>query len=169
MVRPQTTAMAKLRISPGRACYCDVGSVVRAHLAAAEKGRTGHNYILGGSEASYSEIVQMVGKLLGQRTNTRIGRPLVLRSAGRVSEWISKITGKEPRISAESAAIVCGSIICRSDKAMRELDYRPTSLETMFRDCIGWSPRTSSASRRFAARPCLPWVPRLLDGKWTNG
>jgi hypothetical protein len=121
------------------------------------------------SEASYSEIVQMVGKLLGQRTNTRIGRPLVLRSAGRVSEWISKITGKEPRISAESAAIVCGSIICRSDKAMRELDYRPTSLETMFRDCIGWSPRTSSASRWFAARPCLPWVPRLLDGKWTNG
>jgi dihydroflavonol-4-reductase len=80
----------------------------------------------------------MVGKLLGQRTNTSIGRPLVLRSAGRVSEWISKITGKEPRISAESAAIVCGSIICRSDKAMRELDYQPASLETMFRDCIDW-------------------------------
>ena len=36
------------------------------------------------------------------------------------------------------AAIVCGSIICRSDKAIRELDYRPASLETMFRDCIDW-------------------------------
>jgi hypothetical protein len=80
----------------------------------------------------------MVGKLLGRETNTSIGRPLVLHTAGRVSEWISKITGKEPRISAESAAIVCGSIICRSDKAMRELDYRPASLETMFRDCIDW-------------------------------
>ena len=42
-----------LRIPPGRACYADVGAVVRAHHAAAEKGRTGHNYILGGSEASY--------------------------------------------------------------------------------------------------------------------
>jgi dihydroflavonol-4-reductase len=126
------------RIPPGRACYCDVGSVVRAHLVAVEKGQTGHNYILGGSEASYAEIVRMVGKLLGRRTNTSIGRPLVLRSAGRVSEWISNITGKEPRISLESAAMVCGSIICRSDKAMRELDYRPASLETMFRDCIDW-------------------------------
>jgi hypothetical protein len=41
-------------------------------------------------------------------------------------------------ITMESAAIVCGNIICRSDKAIRELDYRPASLETMFRDCIDW-------------------------------
>ena len=111
---------------------------MRAHLVAADRGQTGHNYILGGGEASYSEIVQMVGKLLGRPTNTSIGRPVVFHSAGCVSEWISKITGKEPRISAESAAIVCGNIICRSDKAMRELDYRPASLEAMFRDCIDW-------------------------------
>ena len=127
-----------LRIPPGRACYADVGAVVRAHIAAAEKGRTGHNYILGGSEASYAEIVQMVGKLLGQPTNTGVGRPVVLRLAGRVSERIAMITGKEPALSAESAAIVCGDIVCRSDKAIRELDYRPAPLETMFRDCIEW-------------------------------
>jgi dihydroflavonol-4-reductase len=127
-----------LRIPPGRACYADVGAVVRAHITAAERGRTGHNYILGGTEASYDQVVQMVGKLLGQRTNTGVGRPLVLLLAGRVAERISMITGKEPRISPESAAIVCGSIICRSDKAIRELDYRPASLETMFRDCIEW-------------------------------
>jgi len=126
------------RIPPGRACYADVGAVVRAHLAAAEKGRIGHNYILGGTVASYAEIVQLVGKLLNQPTNTGIGRPFVLRLAGRVSERISMITGKEPRISPESAAIVCASIICRSDKAIRELDYQPASLETMLRDCIDW-------------------------------
>ena len=107
-------------------------------LAAAEKGRSGHNYILGGNEASYAEIVQMVGKLLGQPTNTVVGRPLVLRGAGRVSEWISMLTGKEPRISQESAALVSASIICRSDKAMRELDYRPASVEAMLKECIDW-------------------------------
>jgi dihydroflavonol-4-reductase len=126
------------RIPPGRACYADVGAVVRAHLAAVEKGQTGQNYILGGTEASYAEIVQMVGQLLGQPTNASVGRPFVLRFAGRVSERISMITGKEPTISQESAAIVCANIICRSDKAARELDYRPASLETMFRDCIDW-------------------------------
>ncbi|MGZ5917304.1 MAG: NAD-dependent epimerase/dehydratase family protein [Methyloceanibacter sp.] len=39
------------RIPPGRACYADVGAVVRAHVAAIEKGRTGHNYLLGGLRA----------------------------------------------------------------------------------------------------------------------
>jgi nucleoside-diphosphate-sugar epimerase len=126
------------RIPPGRACYADVGAVVRAHLTAVEKGRTGHNYILGGTDASYAEIVQLVGKLLNQPTNTAVGRSFVLRFAGRVSERISMITGKEPRISPESAAIVCANIICRSDKAIRELDYQPASLETMLRDCIDW-------------------------------
>ncbi len=126
------------RIPPGRACYADVGAVARAHIVAAEKGRTGENYILGGGEASYAEIVRLVGQLLGQPTNTAIGRPFVLRLAGRVSERISMITGKEPMISAESAAIVTSNIICRSDKAARELDYQPASLETMLKDCIDW-------------------------------
>jgi nucleoside-diphosphate-sugar epimerase len=126
------------RIPPGRACYADVGAVVRAHLAAVEKGQTGHNYILGGAEASYAEIVQMVGQLLDQPTNTAVGRPVVLRMAGSVSEWISAITGKEPTISRESAAIVTANIICRSEKASRELDYRPAPVETMLRECIDW-------------------------------
>jgi len=126
------------RIPPGRACYADVGAVVRAHLAAAEKGRTGHNYILGGTEASYAEIVRIVGELLGQPTNTIVGRPRVLRFAGRASEWISTITGKEPRISDESAAMVSASIVCRSDKASRELGYHPAPIRTMLKDCIDW-------------------------------
>ena len=126
------------RIPPGRACYADVGAVVRAHVAAVDKGRTGENYILGGTEASYAEIVQMVGRLLGQPTNTAVGRAVVLRLAGRVLERISAITGKEPMISEESAAIVTANIVCRSDKAMRELDYRPAPVETMLKDCIDW-------------------------------
>ncbi len=126
------------RIPPGRACYADVGAVVEAHVAAVDKGRTGENYILGGTEASYAEIVQMVGRLLGRPTNTAVGRAVVLRLAGRILERISAITGKEPMISEELAAIVTANIVCRSDKAMRELGYRPAPVETMLKDCIDW-------------------------------
>ena len=126
------------RIPPGRACYADVNAVVRAHVAAVDKGRTGENYLLGGSEASYAEIVQMVGRLLGQSTNTTVGRPVVLRVAGRVMERISAITGREPMITEESAALVTANIVCRSDKAMRELGYRTAPIETMLKDCIDW-------------------------------
>lgn len=126
------------RIPPGRACYADVGAVVRAHVAAAEKGQTGHNYLLGGHDKSYAEIVRMVCEILGTPPNTMVGRARVLRFAGRASEWMSKITGKEPRISEESAVMVNASIICRSDKAIRELGYQVVPVETMLKSCIDW-------------------------------
>jgi dihydroflavonol-4-reductase len=136
------------RIPPGRACYADVGAVVRAHVAAVEKGRTGHNYLLGGPDASYAEIVRIVCELLGTPPNTAVGRPLVLSLAGRVSELMSRITGKEPRISEESAAMVSASIICRSDKAIRELGYQVAPVETMLRDCIDWMIAENLISQR---------------------
>ena len=140
------------RIPPGRACYADVDAVVRAHVAAVEKGRTGENYLLGGAEASYAEIVQMVGRLLGQPTNTAVGRAVVLRLAGRVLERISAITGREPLISEELAALVTANIVCRSDKAMRELGYRPASVETMLKDCIDWMVAENLITPRTAPR-----------------
>ncbi len=139
------------RIPPGRACYADVGAVVRAHVAAVEKGRTGHNYLLGGHDKSYAEIARMVCEMLGTPPNTMVGRPMVLRFAGRASDWMSRITGKEPRISEESAVMVNASIVCSSDKAIRELGYQIVPVETMLKSCIDWmiaekllSPRASS-------------------------
>ncbi|SFV34095.1 NAD-dependent epimerase/dehydratase family protein [Hyphomicrobium facile] len=125
-------------IPPGSHCYCDVGAVVRAHVTAVEKGRTGHNYILGGTSASYAEIVQMVGKMLGRPTNMWVGRPLGMRLAGRMLDGASVITRSEPMITRESAAYLSANIRCRSDKAVRELDYRPVSIELMLKECIDW-------------------------------
>jgi dihydroflavonol-4-reductase len=126
------------RIPPGRACYADVGEVVRAHVAAAERGRTGHNYLLGGHDKSYAEIVRLVCEILGTPPNTMVGRAPVLRFAGRVAEVMSRITGKEPRISEESAVMVNASIVCSSEKAIRELGYKVVPVETMLRSCIDW-------------------------------
>ncbi len=81
----------------------------------------------------------MVGRLLGQPTNTAVGRAAVLRLALAAS-WNGsrRSPGRSHLISEESAAIVTANIVCRSDKAMRELGYRPASVETMLKDCIDW-------------------------------
>jgi dihydroflavonol-4-reductase len=136
------------RIPPGRACYADVGAVVRAHVAAVDKGRTGHNYLLGGPDAPYAEIVRIVCKLLNTQPNTAVGRPVVLKLAGRVSEWVSTLTGMEPRISEESAAMVNASILVRSDKAISELGYEVVPIETVFRSCIDWMIAENLIARR---------------------
>jgi dihydroflavonol-4-reductase len=125
-------------IPPGSACYCDVGAVVKAHVAAVDKGRTGENYLLGGDRASYRDVVRIVGQLLGRPTNKLVGTRSGLRIAGHVMDALSSFTGKEPLITAESAAFLTTDIICRSDKAARELDYRPKTVEGMIKDCIDW-------------------------------
>ncbi len=125
-------------IPPGSACFCDVGAVVKAHVAAVDKGRTGQNYLLGGDRASYREIVEIVGKLLGRPTNRVVGNPIGFRLGGRVLDRLSSLTGKEPMITAETGAFLSSNIICRSDKAIRELDYRPASVENMVKECIDW-------------------------------
>jgi dihydroflavonol-4-reductase len=127
-----------LRVPPGRACFCHVAEVVRAHLAAVEQGRRGENYILGGVEASYAEVVQIAGELLNKSVKVRTIPAVLLRGAGRMLDWASRLSRKEPLLTPESAAFLCANLLCRSDKAIRELNYRVVPLRTMLEDCYRW-------------------------------
>jgi nucleoside-diphosphate-sugar epimerase len=126
------------RVPPGRASFCHAAEVARAHVAAFERGRTGENYILGGPEASYAEVVRVIGELLGKAVMVRTVPAVVMRVAGRVMDWTSRLTGKEPLLTPESAAFLSATILCRSDKAARELNYRTLPLREMLEDTYRW-------------------------------
>jgi len=125
-------------IPPGRAPFCHVAEVAKAHLAAFERGRTGENYILGGTEASYVEAFAVVGRLLGRPVPKKPIPAFALALAGRLGELGSRLTHKEPDLTPEMATLLSGAIVCRSDKAARELGFQSVALEVMFRDCYGW-------------------------------
>ncbi len=126
------------RVPPGKATFCHVAEVAQAHIAAVENGRTGENYILGGADASYAEAVQIIGELLQKNIKVRTLPPRLLRGAARVLDWVSRWTGKEPLVTPESAAFLSANLLCRSDKAIRELNYRIVPLRVMFEDCYRW-------------------------------
>jgi dihydroflavonol-4-reductase len=126
------------RVPPGQASFCHAAEVARAHVAAVEHGRTGENYILGGADATYAEAVRVVGELLRRPIKVRVARPVLLRVAGRILDWTSRLRNKEPLVTPESAAFLSISLLCRCDKAVRELGYRPMPLRTMLEDCYGW-------------------------------
>jgi nucleoside-diphosphate-sugar epimerase len=126
------------RIPPGRGTFCHAVEVAKAHIAAAERGRTGENYILGGADASFADLVRTIGEVVGRRVPTRTMRPRFMRSAGRVLGWVSAVTGREPVVTPESAAFLCADLTCKSDKAVRELGYSPATLQSMVADCYRW-------------------------------
>ena len=125
-------------IPPGRAPFCHVADVARAHLAAVDKGRTGENYILAGPVASYVDAFRVVGALLGHPVPRRPLPAFALALAGRLADWGSRWTHREPDMTPEMAALLSATLLPRSDKAARELGYATGSLETMFADCHRW-------------------------------
>jgi dihydroflavonol-4-reductase len=118
--------------------FCHVHEVARAHMAAYHKGKKGGNYFLGGVEVDYLTLAREIGKLLGKPTPKRPTPDWILKMVGRVSQWMSYITRKEPDVTPEKVFLVTSSMLCSSQKAERELDYKAASLQSMLDDCYQW-------------------------------
>src|SRR5262249_28135819 len=106
------------RVPPGGGSFCHVAEVARAHLAAVSHGRTGENYILAGADATYAELVGALGEILERKLSTRVVPWRLLRGLGRILNWVSWITRREPFVTPEGAAYLSANVICRDGKAV---------------------------------------------------
>lgn len=124
-------------IPPGSGTFCHSTDVARAHVEAVERGRPGEQYLLGGSDATYAELATIMAELVGVKPP----KPLpafALKAIGRVSEWASYVTRKEPDLTAGNADLVCSRWRVDSSKAVRELGYRAVPLRQMVEDSYRW-------------------------------
>jgi len=118
--------------------FCDVREVARAHLQAWHRAPTGRRFLLGGEFASYLQVIRIAGELLETRVPQRPLPAWLLAAMARLNSGIAVVTGREPDITPESAAIITHNIRCDSGRAQRELDYRIVPLRDMVRDTIDW-------------------------------
>ena len=125
-------------VPPGRSSFCHVREVAAAHLAAFERGRSGHHYLLGGADATFLELVQQIGELLGRPTPSRTTPAFLSKLAGRLSLWGSYLTRREPDLTPEKATLLSSELLCSSEKAEQELGYRGVPLGPMLEDCHRW-------------------------------
>jgi nucleoside-diphosphate-sugar epimerase len=123
---------------PGVRSFCHVREVALAHVAAAELGRTGENYLLGGTDASFLEFVREIGAALGRPVPARATPAWVLHILGAFGELQGRLTGRPPTLTPEAVRLVTGDMTCDCSKAMRELAYRARPLGEMVADCVGW-------------------------------
>lgn len=128
-------------VPPGSGCFCHGEEVASAHIAAAERGRTGENYLLGGPAASFLKLAQVIGELTGRRVPTRTVPALLLRNAARVGAAVAAVTGTEPMTTPEGVAVAIAHGRIVSSKAEDELGYREVALRVMLRDCLDWLQR----------------------------
>lgn len=125
-------------VPPATQTFCHVREVAKAHITAFYRGKKGENYIIGGVEADYLNLVQEIGDILGKDTPKRTIPGWVLKLLGRVSLWGSYVTGKEPDITPEKAFLVTTQSLFNSQKAQNQLDYHSVPLRSMLEDCYRW-------------------------------
>ena len=115
-----------------------VEDVAAGHLLAAEKGRIGERYILGGRNMTLKQILDALAAIAGLSA-PRIRLPhAVALMAGYADEMFSRVLGREPQIPVEGVKMSRHKMFVESDKAQRELGYKPTKVEAALERAVRW-------------------------------
>jgi len=125
-------------LPPGGVEFNHAREVARAHVAAAERGRVGENYILPGEFATFEQLFRLMAEALNVRLTARVAPAVVLRLLARVQAAAARVTGRRPELTPELAALMCSTIRCATDKAERELGYRRVPLRVCVTDSFAW-------------------------------
>lgn len=123
---------------PGGNDFCDVRDVAAGIVAAAERGKTGRRYILGGESLSYFEAWSIFAEITGRRPPRRVMRRSVLRLAGVLGSAWGRLTGNEPDINTASAAISLLEHHFTIDRAKQELGYQVRPAREAATDAWEW-------------------------------
>jgi len=125
-------------LPPGTLPINHVTEVARAHIAAAERGRDGENYILNGESWPVAKILREMARLMGIELGAPVLPAFMFKAVARVAATVAGLTGKEPDMTPEMADILCRDNRVVTDKAERELDYRRVPVEQCLRDSYEW-------------------------------
>jgi dihydroflavonol-4-reductase len=116
-----------------------VEDVGRAHVLALEHGRPGERYLVGGTNLSLGEVLDLFARHAGTRPPAwRMPYPVAF-AAGLVDEARCRLwPGAQPRVPLEGVRIGRLRMMVRIDKAKEELGYRPTSVEDAAGRAVAW-------------------------------
>ena len=115
-----------------------VDDVAEGHLAAAENGRIGERYILGGENMALAEILAGVAQAAGRRPPRLRVPHSVLFPVAVGAELAARITGRDPFVTLDGVRMSRKKMYFSSEKASRELGYRSRPAREAIADAVGW-------------------------------
>jgi dihydroflavonol-4-reductase len=125
-------------IPPGIGVFADVREIARAQVRAWQQRRFGQAYIVGGEAVSFVDFVHRVGSALDRRTPRGATPAFALMTFARLSDAWSRISGREPDITPEGAALTSHRLQADSARARHELGYLETPLDALLADTLDW-------------------------------
>jgi dihydroflavonol-4-reductase len=122
----------------GGRCFVAVKDVAKGCVNALEKGRIGECYIMGGTNLCYKDFFALIGKIADvDPPKHKIPSFLAIIFAA-IIEFMAHLQKKKPTLTTAMAKISGDGHYYSSLKAIRELDFPQTSLETALSEAIEW-------------------------------
>jgi dihydroflavonol-4-reductase len=115
-----------------------VDDVAEGHLAAAEKGRIGERYILGGENMALAEILAEVAQAIGRRPPWLRVPHGVLFPVAIGAELAARVTGRDPFVTLDGVRMSRKKMYFTSEKASHELGYAPRPAREAIADAVRW-------------------------------
>jgi dihydroflavonol-4-reductase len=117
----------------------DVRECALGHVAALEKGKSGERYIIGGENLTLKQILDKLGTISGL-PSPKVKLPyFVAYAAGFVDQTVSgRLLGREPRATVETVRMGKKKMWASSDKAERELGWKPIPADNALRRAVEW-------------------------------
>ena len=115
-----------------------VDDVAEGHLAAAEKGRIGERYILGGENMALAEILAEVAQAVGRRPPWLRVPHGVLFPVAIGAELAARVTGRDPFVTLDGIRMSRKKMYFTSEKASHELAYAPRPAREAIVDAVRW-------------------------------
>ena len=109
----------------------DVEDVAAGHLLAAERGRVGRSYILGGQNLALRDVLATLAAVTGLPAPTRRFPAGLALAAGHVSDFVEgRLLGREPSVPLEGARMSTTQMAFDDTRARQELGYtsRPAAV-----------------------------------------
>ncbi len=115
-----------------------VEDVAAGHLLAAERGRVGQRYILGGRNLTLKAILGMLAAITGRRApRFRFPHALAM-AAGYFDSVISRLLHRQPQIPLEGVRMARHKMFVDCSKAQRELGFAAGPVEQALERAVRW-------------------------------
>jgi len=118
--------------------FVGVEECAAGHLLAAEKGKIGERYLLGGENLTLKEMLDVLAKITGLRApNWKIPHALALGVAY-ANTAFSRLVGREPSIPVEGVKIARHMMFVDCARAQRELGFQAGPVVAALERAVRW-------------------------------
>ncbi len=118
--------------------FVPVEDCARGHLLAAERGRVGERYILGGRNLTLKQMLDMLAAVSGRRAPRWKFPHALAYAAGCVDTAVSRLLGREPQIPLEGVRMARHKMFVDASKAERELGFAHGPIEAALERASAW-------------------------------